>query len=129
MRKVRVSEMSDKEYRVYKRNRRAVANAKRNLARLVMGLAMIVIIVIGFKAASAHVNATNKIEAYKFYKTVTMSYGQTLEDVVKANYDTHYDSFDEFYNEVKSINHVNENSAMAGGKMLYIPYYDIPVSE
>lgn len=121
--------MTEREYKNYKRNRRNVINAKRNLTRLIMAIVMVVVIVIGFKAASAQVKATNRIEAYKFYKTVTISYGQTLEDTARANFDEHYDSFEEFYNEVKSINHVNEDSAMAGGKLLYIPYYDIPVCD
>ena len=41
-------------------------------------------------------------------------------------HDKYHNHQEEFYNEVKSINHVNEDSAMAGGKLLYIPYYDIP---
>lgn len=125
----RVSEMSEREYRTYKRNRRSAMTAKKNLLKFFAGIAMVLVIVIGFKAASAHVNATNRIDEYKFYKTVNIGYGETLEDVAKANFDEHYDSFEEFFNEIKSINHVNENSAMAGGKLLYIPYYDIPAAE
>lgn len=129
MRSIRVSDMSDREYRMYKRNRRAVYNAKKNLIRFVAGIIMVMVIIIGFKAASAHVNATNRIDEHKFYKTVNVGYGQTLESVARDNFDEHYDSFEEFFNEIKSINHVNEKSAMAGGKLLYIPYYDIPVND
>ena len=129
MRRMRISDMTDKEYRSYKNRRRVAAKARINMVRLVAAVMFALVIVIGCRFAAAKVGATNKIEAYKFYKTVTMKYDQTLSDVADEYFDEHYDNVEEFLDEIKSINHVNENSAMAGGKLLYIPYYDIPEAE
>jgi len=133
MNRVRISDMTDREYELYKRRRsarrEASRRAKMNLFRLVGAFVLVVVIVIGFRCAATKSSATNRIESCKFYKTITMEYNQSLRDVAEYYFDEHYDSVEEYLNEIESINHVYEGSAIPGGKTLYIPYYDIPVTK
>lgn len=127
MKNVKVTNMTEREYRAYKLQRRRSAMMKKVIFRFVSALVLVIAITVGCKFASSKAAANNEINECKFYKTVNLSYDQTLLDVATENFDNeHYSSVDSYLNEIKSINHITDDTAIMGGKLLYIPYYAVP---
>ena len=61
--------------------------------------------------------------SYKYYKSVSVAYGDSLWDIAKENisYD-HYKDINIYLDEVRSINHLSDNNINAGSNLI-IPYY------
>lgn len=59
---------------------------------------------------------------YKYYKSVTINRGDSLWDYASEYCDNHYDDYQDYINEVMSINCMSEETLIAGCSII-IPYY------
>lgn len=59
---------------------------------------------------------------YKYYKNVPVAYGDTLWSIAAENYVNGYETIDDYIFEVKEINHLEEDTVMAGQDLI-LPYY------
>lgn len=62
----------------------------------------------------------------KYFKSVTIERGETLYDYADRYADFHYDSAEEYINEVAKINNINPNRIISGNNII-IPYYSLEV--
>ena len=61
--------------------------------------------------------------AYKYYKSVSVAYGDSLWDIAKENISSdHYKDMNTYLNEVRSINHLSNDTINAGSNLI-VPYY------
>ena len=67
-------------------------------------------------------SSQNEVTLYKYYKNVEIQNDDTLWDLAKENYCKNKQSIKEYMNEVKSINHLTDDSIVAGN-YLVLPYY------
>jgi hypothetical protein len=63
---------------------------------------------------------------FKYYKCISVPSGASLWSVSEENMDeAHYDSVEEFMNEVMYINRLDEEDIVMTGQTLIVPYYSI----
>lgn len=126
----RISDMNEREYRAYNAS---VIN-KRRRSILIKKLILIAVsvvclfIVIGCFTSKASEERTVKVS--KFYTYTNLSYDQSISDLAAEYFNSadycnsqYYSDVEEYLAEIKEINHISNDSAIAGGKLLYIPYY------
>lgn len=67
---------------------------------------------------SSEAETTNE----KYYKSITIEYGDTLYDIAKEHITEEYKDINEYISEVKSINQLSSDKITAGC-CIVIPYY------
>ena len=117
------NEMSTMERRrMYQKRRRLHALQKR-ITTLIITTSIVLTGVIGFNVFNAKAKSYQNDETlYKYYKNVEIQCNDTLWDLAKANYCKDKQSMEEYMNEVKRINHL-EDDAIVAGNYLVLPYY------
>lgn len=131
--------MNTRDYDEYvmKRNNRREAIIARNKARRakqlkrnILTLILTFVLVIGLSIAlgsflSKAQAATDKNEV-KCFSSVMVGFGESLDDVIEANYDSnHYTSITEFQEEVYSINSLSDDCDVRPGNYVIMPYYTV----
>ena len=117
------SEMSTIERRrIYQKRKRLHALQKRVIT-VIITMVIVLSGVISFSVFNAKAKASqNEVTLYKYYKNVEIQCDDTLWDLTKENYDKDKQSIKEYMNEVKSINHLTDDSIVAGNYIV-LPYY------
>ncbi len=120
---VRISELSDSEYKIYKRNQKMMR--ERRQRRLYIGAAIasaLLIFVLGvFFYGSTKSNAN---EGFKYYTSVVIEAGDTVESIADNYIDyNHYSSKAEYLKEVKRMNWLDDDYKIKAGEILIVPYY------
>lgn len=112
------------ERRILKNRIRRQREMKKNLLVLIMTVCLIVtcsVVLSGFRS-NAKDDATET--SYKYYKSIVISSHDTLWTIAEEYMDKeHYDSINDYINEVKSMNSLTDD-AIHYGEHLIIPYYD-----
>ncbi len=62
----------------------------------------------------------------KLYKSIQIEYGDTLWEIAGQNKGSHYESNNEYIDEVMKINHLKTDKINAG-QYLTIPYYNYEI--
>lgn len=86
----------------------------------------VILIALVFTATSLSTDAQSEVYApeFKYYKNVTVTYGDSLWDIAKANYPSeHYKSINSYISEICSVNHISEADMLRAGENIIIPYY------
>lgn len=123
MRSKRVSEMNDREYAAYKSRRAALYRRKQVLFSLAVTAVLIVLFSALLKGISSNAASVDNGKC-KYYRTEMLRYDMTLEDMAKENFNPEYfSSVAALKKEIMEVNHIDENSAIPGGLILYVPYY------
>lgn len=65
----------------------------------------------------------NENVSYKYYTSIEIQYGDTLWSIAQAYYSEEYASIDDYIHEVMKINHLNQESVIAAGEHLIVPYF------
>ncbi len=60
--------------------------------------------------------------AYKYYTSIEIAYGETLWDIAEDYAGDEYDSLDKYIEEVKTINHLSDDTICAGAHLI-VPYF------
>lgn len=92
------------------------------LQLLIKGVILCFVLVMMLCALSLHGKASAKTEKYKYYTSITISYGDTLWSIAEEYMDKDFYTKKSYIQEVKSINHLHDD-IIKEGKMLIIPYY------
>ena len=111
-----------------RRRARAAAAARfRRKALLVLAVMMVMLVscfLLGLKAKPKDLGP----QKTKFFTTLTVEYGQTMDDIVEKYCDAdHYKNADAYISEVLKINHIalktGQDMSVRPGDQLVIPYY------
>lgn len=65
---------------------------------------------------------TNPTTHEKYFTSITIGEGDSLWTIAQANRTEEYDSIEEYIDEVKSINHL-EDDVITAGRHIVIPHY------
>lgn len=111
---------------VRRRARAAAARARRK-ALMVLAVMMVMLIscfLLGLKSKPADQGP----QRVKFFTTLTVEHGQTMEDIVEKYCDAdHYKNADAYISEILKINHIalktGQDLTVRPGDQLVIPYY------
>ena len=115
------------EYNTY-RELRILENRKRRLRivrRQRILLALIVALLIfstTFLVTGIILRAQDSAPSYKYYTSISVKSGDTLGSIAQRYISKEYRDIDEYVNEVRSINHIDDSSIYAGEKII-VPYY------
>lgn len=119
----RVEEMSDRELRSCRRALRIRRERRRKI--LVMSAAvaatLCMVVICAVLCGSIKANASS---GYKYYTDIVVEPGDSLWALAEeyVDYD-HYRDIHCYINEVRSINHLEEESGLTAGQILIVPYY------
>lgn len=93
---------------------------------VILAAVMLVIcatLVFGSKDAGMKSDASTRNQ--KYFKCITIEYGETLTDIAHKNMTEEYHSVNDYINEVMSINNLSSDS-ITSGATLVVPYYAEP---
>lgn len=124
MRQRNISDMSDRELRMYKRKLR---RQKEQRHRLVLVLSVLFLACIGvFSYCNLESDARSSAEGVKlkYYTNVTLQCGDTIWDLADhyIDYDRYEDKAD-YLDEVCSINRLSDCDHIDAGETIVFPYY------
>jgi len=91
------------------------------LGAVTVFLALLLSLTMGASLSSAQ--EENKQISYKYFKSIMIESGDTLTDIANMYLDEHYDSVQEYIDEVASINHLHNTDKIISGRYLIVPYY------
>lgn len=115
------------DYREYKIRKNLIRRRKQLRRRLIAATLSAFIIFatgIGMTTIMSRAQESRTTEPVKLYTTITVEYGSNASEIAKTfiNYE-HYDSIDEYIDEIEFINHIDANNIIAGTNLI-IPYYN-----
>lgn len=112
------------ERRICRNRVRRQREMMKNFLILAMTVCLIVtcsVVLSGFRS-NAKDDSTET--SYKYYKSIVVSSDDTLWSIAEEHMDVdHYDSINDYINEVKAMNSLSDD-AIHYGTHLIIPYYD-----
>lgn len=119
----RVTEMSDREYRAYKRNIRRRRALKRKFALTAITLCLIMTCAISYHAIRSSATSGDDMN-FKYYTSITVQNGETLWGIADDYIDySQYKNKNAYISEVMSINQLDDASDIISGQKLTVPYY------
>lgn len=119
----RVTEMNDREYRIYKRNIRRRREIKRRLVLFAATVFLTFICAVSYHSIKSSANSGDGMN-FKYYTTITVQSGETLWSIADDYIDySQYKNKNAYISEVMSINHIADASGIISGQKLTVPYY------
>lgn len=119
-------EMEAYEYRRALRRRRMKQRRqreiRRNIAMMLLGLLMIAGLSLSYHAITSHANSKLDTVEKKCFTSVLIEGEDTLWSIALEHADEHYNSVNEYVEEIKAINHLTSEQITAGNYLI-IPYY------
>lgn len=87
--------------------------------------ALILSIVIVFSISGLVTNArsTNDHPEYKYFMSYELEQGDSLWTIASEYYDEHYESLEDYMDEICIINSISTDTNLIAGSHLIIPYY------
>lgn len=114
--------MNDKELRAYRRAYRERKRIQKKCCFISFFVMLIVLISVSISTiSSAH--SEEESPKFKYYKQIEIQKDDTLWEIAKLNIDYEkYHKINDYIEEVKCINHLEEDT-LVQGQNLIIPYY------
>ena len=117
-----IQDMNEKELRAYKRAYRERKRLQKKCCFISFIVVLIVIVSISISSISSAHSEENHPK-FKYYKQVEIQKNDTLWEIARANIDYEkYHQLNDYIEEVKSINHL-EDDRLNQGQYIIIPYY------
>lgn len=117
------SEMNHIERRRMYQRRKRIHALQKQMMILTITIVIVLSGVIGLSVFNAKAKSSQSdITLYKYYKNVQIQADDTLWDLAKENYCEEKQSIKEYIQEVKNINHLSDDSIVAGNYIV-LPYY------
>ncbi len=92
--------------------------------RTLFAVSMILISAIIISINVVSVEAVEEQPADKFYTSIQIEPGQTLWNIADTYYTDDYEDYNDYIDEVISLNHLSD-SAIHAGQYLVVPYYAV----
>lgn len=119
----RVTQMSDREYRVYKRNIRRRRAFRRKLTLVAITFCLIMTCAISYHSIKSSATSGADMK-FKYYTSITVQNGETLWGIADDYIDySQYKNKNAYISEVMSINQLDDASDIISGQKLTVPYY------
>lgn len=116
-------EMARSERRIRNNRIRRQRELRKNIMLTIMTICFVITFSFSLNSFLSDAKSNNEPVSYKYYKSITISNGDTLWSIAQENMDDeHYDSVKDYIKEVKQINSLHSNS-IRYGENLIIPYY------
>ena len=120
----KITEMTDREYAIFKKRREAYYIRRKFLLSVAATILMIFVLSLAIKGFASNASNLGKDQKCKYFKTIMLEYGKTLDDIAEEYYDpAYFTSAESVKKEIMEVNHINEYSAIPGGYIIYVPYY------
>ncbi|WP_026652231.1 LysM peptidoglycan-binding domain-containing protein [Butyrivibrio proteoclasticus] len=119
--------MSSSELRIYNNKLRRIRIVRRQRICLAF-IIFIVVFISVFLISSLKLKAQSEdfTPKCKYYKVISVEYGDTLWDIASSNIDyDYYNSLESYLSEIETINKLDESGLIKAGENLVIPYYDV----
>lgn len=115
--------MSDRELRNCRRALRLRRERRRKMLVMSVAVAATLCMVVICSAFYGAIKA-NASSGYKYYTDIVVEPGDSLWTLAEeyVDYD-YYRDINCYINEVRSINHLEEESGLTAGQILIVPYY------
>jgi nucleoid-associated protein YgaU len=119
----RVTEMNDREYRIYKRNLRRQQDMRKRAMILVVTFCLVLISAFSYSSIKSNAGSGDDMK-FKYYTTVTVQSGDTLWSIADDYIDySEYKNKEAYISEVKSINRMDDTADIRSGQKITVPYY------
>ena len=116
--------MTAKELRAYRRRLRRQREIRRRCLVFAMTLCLIAVCTISYHALQTTASTGREVVNFKYYTNITIQYGETLWDIADEYIDyNEYKNKSTYIEEVKNINHLDDNCAITAGQHLIVPYF------
>ena len=114
--------MADREIRIAenKKNRMQIVRKQQMILAIVIAVVLATTIFLG---AAFVTNAQSEGGSYKYYTSVTVSYGDTLTDIAQKYITKEYKDTEAYIREVCAINHLESEDSLLAGTDIIVPYY------
>ena len=109
-----------------KRNlqRKQLQETKQKLFFLIISFVLIITLGIVFGSFLSNANTlSNPPQEYKYFTQYTVRCDETLWEIASQYTDHHYDGIDDYIEEVKAMNHIENADEIRSGSVLLLPYY------
>ena len=123
--------MSDyrSERRIRNNRIRRQKEMRKNFLLAVMTICLVFTFSFSISSFLSNAKAESSPVAYKYYKSITISNGETLWSIAKENMDAeHYASINDYIKEVKQVNSLRTDSISYGANII-VPYYSYKAGE
>ncbi len=119
-----ISEMSDRELRIYKRQLKKQRELRRRRAVLLVLTTFILLAAFSYQSFQASAKEKDADIPFKYYTNVTVFYGETAWDIAERYIDyKQYKDKNDYIQELQSINHLDEDCNIFAGQSLIVPYF------
>lgn len=111
------------EYRSQRYKERRVKQLRRRFALFAVTVIMAALLALSYSTIFAHATSEDDIR-YKYFTSIQVEYGDTLSSIAETYLSDRddYASVSEYIEEVVSINHLKDETILAG-QYLIVPYY------
>ena len=82
-----------------------------------------ILIVFSVSGLVTNARSTYDKQEYKYFMNYELEQGDSLWSVASEHYDEHYESIDDYMEEICIINSVSYDTKLVAGSSLIIPYY------
>ncbi len=114
--------LTEREYRNYKRKIRRQRVIRNRIIFAVLSFMLILGIVFSVKAFNSKAVEETDV-TYKYFKSLQIDKDDTLWSIAKEHIDySYYDNVNDYIEEVKSINHLKDDT-IKYGQCIIIPYF------
>lgn len=118
------NEMSSVERRKMYKRRKHIQALHQRLCIFILTVVIVFFGVIGLNVFNAKAKALqNDKVLYKYYKNVEIQPNDTLWELAKENYCAEKQTFKNYIQEVKQINHLTDEESIIAGNYIVLPYY------
>ena len=94
---------------------RGITTFHKRIAIILCVLVAILALIMLFNVTSS---AKNTYNYDTYYSNIQINAGDTLWDIAKDNYNVEYGDFDDYIDEIRSLNHITNDKIHAGGYLV-----------
>ena len=114
--------MAYRELRIAENKKRRLKTVRRQ--RMILGIVIALFIALfTFLSVALLTKANAEDIRYKYYTTVTIGCGDTLETIAGNYISDEYRDMSSYICEVQSINHIEDKDVIHAGDNIIVPYY------
>lgn len=118
----RYDAMTYSEYRIERNRLRRIRTFRRQCFLVALAIAMVLFFTISYHAIISHATEADCEISYKYYKSIEINHGDSLWSLAETYAGEQYASTQDYIDEVMHINHLSDESLIAG-QFLIVPYY------